>query len=142
MYKRPMAGMLLFVIMLLPIHLDAKRPTRSERDRDDDYRVLSTGHQRIISDCFSSGKAGLPPGLAKKDRLPPGLEKQLRRNGKLPPGLQKKIQPLDSRCQIGLPRLPDGWERVIYSDRVIVLDPAKRIIDWARITLARAAGVR
>src|SRR5574341_1561384 len=40
------------------------------------------------------GKKGLPPGLAKRERLPPGLQKQLRRNGTLPPGLQKKLEPL------------------------------------------------
>jgi hypothetical protein len=137
MQKRTFAGMLVIALFLLPAHMEAKGKKNDKRD--DDYRVLSTVQQRHISDCFSSGKAGLPPGLAKKDRLPPGLEKQLRRNGKLPPGLQKKIQPLDSRCQIGLPRLPDGWERVIYNDRVIVLDPAKRIIDWARIVLQRGA---
>ena len=141
MYKSTLALALIFIIMLLPLHLEAKKPSRAnDRGRDDDYRVLSAGQQRIISDCYRSGRSGLPPGLAKKDRLPPGLEKQLRRNGTLPPGLQKKVQPLDSRCQVGLPRLPDGWERVIYSDRVIVLDPAKRIIDWARIALGRAAG--
>ena len=35
--------------------------------------------------------AGLPPGLAKKDRLPPGIEKHLLERGSLTPGLQKKI---------------------------------------------------
>ncbi len=36
---------------------------------------------------------GLPPGLAKRDQLPPGLEKHLLKHGSLPPGLQKKIDP-------------------------------------------------
>ena len=40
----------------------------------------------------SSGKknnknSGLPPGLAKKDKLPPGLRKQLDETGALPSGL-------------------------------------------------------
>ncbi len=39
------------------------------------------------------GGRGLPPGLAKRDRLPPGLEKHLLKHGSLPPGLQKKIDP-------------------------------------------------
>src|SRR5215475_5454143 len=41
---------------------------------------------------YNEHESNLPPGLAKKDRLPPGLERQLMRNGTLPPGLQKRIQ--------------------------------------------------
>ena len=36
---------------------------------------------------------GLPPGLAKRGQLPPGLQKHLWKHGSLPPGLQKKIGP-------------------------------------------------
>ena len=38
---------------------------------------------------------GLPPGLAKKGKLPPGLYKQLVRRGQLPPGLQHRGLPYD-----------------------------------------------
>ncbi len=34
---------------------------------------------------------GLPPGLAKREQLPPGLQKHVRERGSLPPGLQKKV---------------------------------------------------
>jgi hypothetical protein len=67
--------------------------------------------------------------LAKRDRLPPGLEKQLQRNGTLPPGLQKRVQPLPEQCDARLPRLPHDWERVILSGRIILLDQAQRILD-------------
>ncbi len=36
---------------------------------------------------------GLPPGLAKRNNLPPGLQKHLWKHGSLPPGLQKRIGP-------------------------------------------------
>ncbi|MCC6368974.1 MAG: hypothetical protein IT165_36085 [Bryobacterales bacterium] len=52
---------------------------------------FTAGDRRVLHDYFAPGRQGLPPGLAKRERLPPGLEKQLRRNGQLPPGLQKKI---------------------------------------------------
>jgi hypothetical protein len=68
--------------------------------------------------------------LAKKDRLPPGLERQLRRNGTLPPGLQKRVQPLPGVCTARLPRLPRDWSRVILSGRIILLDPTNRIVDF------------
>lgn len=106
------------------------------RGRDDeDYRVFSARDRDEIHRCFSGGNSGLPPGLAKRDRLPPGLERQLRKNGKLPPGLQKKVTALPASCQVNLPRLPGGWGRVILGDRVMVLDPARVITDIFRLTL-------
>ena len=87
-------------------------------DADDDCdtqgRVgFSQRERRIISDCFVESRSDLPPGLAKRDRLPPGLERQLQRNGTLPPGLQKRVQPLPGVCTARLPRLPQEWVRVV-----------------------------
>src|SRR5687767_10946725 len=45
------------------------------------------GHVRVIRDYVRGGS--LPPGLAKRESLPPGLRAQLRERGELPPGLQK-----------------------------------------------------
>lgn len=103
-------------------------------DEDEDYDDRSpTGfsdrERQVISDCFADDRAGLPPGLAKKDRLPPGLERQLQRNGTLPPGLQKRVQPLPGQCTARLPRLPNDWARVVLSGRIILLDPRQRIVD-------------
>jgi len=50
------------------------------------YRYVS--HREVIRAWYSENERHLPPGLAKKDRLPPGLEKQLVRNGTLPPDLK------------------------------------------------------
>jgi hypothetical protein len=101
---------------------------------DEDYddrrpAEFSARDRRIISDCFVDNRSGLPPGLAKRDRLPPGLERQLQRNGTLPPGLQKRVQPLPGVCAARLPRLPRDWARVVLSGRIILLDPAQRIVD-------------
>lgn len=92
--------------------------------------VFGTAEIRIIKDWFASptNLKGLPPGLAKKEALPPGLEKQLRRNGTLPPGLEKKIQPLPHDLEVRLPRIPDGQRRVILSGTVILLDSKRNMI--------------
>ena len=90
---------------------------------------FSDSERHIIGSCVVDDRAGLPPGLAKKDRLPPGLERQLQRNGTLPPGLQKRVQPLPSSCDSQLPRLPREWSRVVLSGRIILLDPRMRIVD-------------
>ncbi len=90
---------------------------------------FSDRDRQIIGDCFVNDRAGLPPGLAKKDRLPPGLERQLQRNGTLPPGLQKRARRLPGSCAARLPRLPNDWVRVVVSGRVILLNSRERIVD-------------
>lgn len=89
---------------------------------------FSPRERRIISDCLVDNRSDLPPGLAKRDRLPPGLERQLQRNGTLPPGLQKRVQPLPGVCTARLPRLRPDWVRVVLGGRII-LDPTQRIAD-------------
>ena len=64
------------------------------------------------------GGKGMPPGLARKGSLPPGLSK-LQKNGSLPPGLAKKNLPSDLERR--LPPAPEGYERQIVEDAAIVL---------------------
>ena len=94
----------------------ASAPEFSRRDR------------REIRSCFTYA-SNLPPGLAKRDKLPPGLEKHVERNGTLPPGLQKRAQPLPEVCNSRLAPLPADWSRVVLSGRVLLLDPGSRIAD-------------
>lgn len=72
------------------------------------------------------GGGGLPPGLAKREKLPPGLERQLVKNGTLPPGISKRALPpgLDSR----LGSIPTGTERVIVGGDVALIDIATGVI--------------
>ncbi len=64
-------------------------------------------------------KGGMPPGLARKDSLPGGLQKQLQKNGTLPPGLAKRALP--DGLQSRLPPPPQGYERTIVEDASVVL---------------------
>jgi hypothetical protein len=90
---------------------------------------FSMADRETIRSCMTGQYGSLPPGLAKRDRLPPGLERQVQRNGQLPPGLQKRVQPLPGVCNARLPRLPVDWTRVILGRRVLLLDRAQRIAD-------------
>ena len=95
-------------------------------------RVFGERLERIIRDWFSNKKnlRDLPPGLAKREQLPPGLQRQLRKNGTLSPGLQKRIQPLPRALGRLLPRLPTGVRRgIIGSDVVLVEKSTNRILD-------------
>jgi len=73
----------------------------------------------------AKGKSGqLPPGLAKRGELPPGLQ----RGGALPPGLAKRSLPQSLEAQ--LPALPDGIERVIVDDNVVLMEKAtNKVLD-------------
>jgi len=70
----------------------------------------------------------MPPGLAKRGSLPPGLQKQLERNGTLPPGLAKRDLPDDLKSK--LPPVPEGLERVIADESVVLIEKATgKILD-------------
>ena len=78
-------------------------------------------------------KKGLPPGLAKRDKLPPGLQKQIQRNGTLPPGLEKQIEPLPAEVETRLRPLPPEYVRVTVGTDVIILDKTtQKILDIIR----------
>jgi hypothetical protein len=85
---------------------------------------------KIIRDWFSKSAnlQGLPPGLAKRESLPPGLEKQLQKNGTLPPGLQQKIQPLPPVLEVQLTKLPEGQKRVAIAGSIILMNSKTSVI--------------
>lgn len=106
--------------------------------------IFTPEERKIIKEYYSKeiieqarghgkGKKGLPPGLAKREKLPPGLEKQLQRNGTLPPGLEKKMEPLPRELEGRLKRLPPDHVRVTIGTDVIILDKTtQKILDIIR----------
>jgi hypothetical protein len=102
-------------------------------DEDDDYdrdgdrdehrarRVRFTEHDRVyLSRCLVSNYR-LPPGLAKKGKIPPGHAKKMQQAG---------YTVVPGACTAELSPIPMGWERVIIDTRVVLLDSAHREIDW------------
>lgn len=87
-------------------------------------RVFTKEERTVIKDWFANptNLSGLPPGLAKREKLPPGLERQLKERGKLPPGLQKKIQPLPPTLEKQLRILPTGYRRAVIAGNVIMMN--------------------
>ena len=77
------------------------------------------GHTRVIRDY---AHAGLPPGLAKRQSLPPGLRQQLHENGELPPGLEKRWVAVPQPWIGRLPPVPDYYRRYFAGDDLIVVD--------------------
>ena len=100
---------------------DKDKPAAQRRDRDDrgDRVVDRDGHVRVIRDYV---RAGLPPGLAKREQLPPGLRKQIRENGTLPPGLQKRFVPVPAEWSSRLPPINSYERRYFAGDDLIIID--------------------
>jgi hypothetical protein len=78
------------------------------------------GHLRVVRE-FYAGQS-LPPGLAKRDSLPPGLSKQLHERGRLPPGLQKRLRPVPPDLARRLPPIPPYHHRYFAGPDLIVVD--------------------
>ncbi len=96
-----------------------------------------TVHERtVIEGWYHNGHGGLPPGLAKKDQLPSGLAKHLRKHGTLPPGLMKKVQPLPVGLERQLVVLPTGYRRVTVGGSIVLMNEKTALIyDIVRIAI-------
>jgi len=95
-------------------------------------RAFGKEHEKKIREFFGNGAnlEGLPPGLAKREELPPGLQRHLERNGTLPPGLQKRLQPLPQSLEAQLPKTPEGVVRGIVNGNVVVIEErTSKILD-------------
>ena len=89
-------------------------------DRRDVIVIDRDGHRRVVADYFS--REGLPPGLAKRQSLPPGLERQLRERGRLPPGLEKRLIPIPGPLAGRLPAQPPYYSRYFIGRDLVILD--------------------
>jgi len=100
-----------------------------KHDEDDQGESYYRDHDReVMRDWYERHGSDLPPGLAKKDRLPPGLEKQLVRRGTLPPGLQKRIQPCPPELERQLPPPPPDCAHVVVAGHIVLLNRRTNII--------------
>ncbi len=105
----------------------------------DESHVFGKRQESIIHIWFSNEKnlRNLPPGLAKRRRLPPGLERQLDINGSLPPGLEKQAHGLPRDLKRLLPKLPKGEVRVVIGVDVVLLDTkSNTVLDILRGVLS------
>lgn len=83
-------------------------------------------HERYREyDDRKKSKKSLPPGLAKREELPPGLQKQIRRNGQLPPGLQGHRLPVELEHRLS--PLPANYIRLQVGRDIVLMDQRTRV---------------
>jgi hypothetical protein len=90
--------------------------------------VFSDSDRAKIREHYKMIRGGktLPPGLAKKDKLPPGLQRHIAKYGELPPGLEgRRLAP---ELEKTLSRLPDGFVRLQVGGDVILLNKKTRVV--------------
>jgi len=100
-------------------------PCRDGDDHTRDDGKKGKGKAKAKGGKDSSG-GGLPPGLAKRDTLPPGLQRQLDEKGRLPPGLEKRALPTELADR--LPPRRDGTEIVIVDRDVLLVQAATGLV--------------
>lgn len=98
----------------------AKAKADTDRPAEQAVVIDREGHVRVIREYARSGS--LPPGLAKREALPPGLRKQLRERGELPPGLQKRLVAVPAPLIARLPPVPPYYHRYFAGDDLIVVN--------------------
>ena len=88
--------------------------------------VITDGEASFIRTYYRDQAA--PRNGKKKDHrgLPPGIEKNLQRGKSLPPGIAK--QALPAGLNDLLPPPPDGFERIVLSGKVLLVEIATQVI--------------
>jgi hypothetical protein len=96
-------------------------------DRDYDVRaVFSDNDRRMIRDYYRADYRGLPPGLAKQGKVPPGHAFKMARNQGIPPGVAWQSLPADLERRLS--RLPDGYVRIMIGAEVGILHTRTRVV--------------
>jgi hypothetical protein len=114
-----------------PAKAEQKRDKKGQKadakhDRAEAIAVDREGHVRVIREYGRGGS--LPPGLAKREALPPGLRAQLRERGELPPGLQKRLVLVPASLGRRLPPVPPYYRRYFAGDDLLVIDTRTNLI--------------
>jgi hypothetical protein len=90
---------------------------------DQEYGNFYGDHDRAeMHEWYREHYRHLPPGLAKRDQLPPGLERQLVVRGTLPPGLRREIEPVPPELVRELPPPPPDCEHVVIGGHIVLLN--------------------
>jgi hypothetical protein len=99
-------------------------------DDDDDRRGYGfAGHDRDeFRGWYGENYRHLPPGLAKRDRLPPGLERQLAIRAAFPPGLEGRIYAVPVDLDRRLPPPPPDCERVVVGGHIVLRNRNTKIV--------------
>jgi len=129
--KSPSLVVVLLAAAVMPVLVGCETGPRygevAVRDPHYSVRVVFADHdRRLINDYYAPRYKSLPPGLAKKDRLPPGHAWRARPNQPIHEDARWRYLPneLDQR----LSRLPPEYARVIIGTDVVIMNVRTRVV--------------
>ena len=90
--------------------------------------VFGDQDREKIRSYYGEKKKGkrMPPGLAKKDELPPGLQRHIQKHNELPPGLEGRRLPYD--LDRTLTRLPKDFVRLKVGSDIVLMNEITRVV--------------
>jgi hypothetical protein len=95
-----------------------------DRERGHDHDRYSDHDRNAARGWYHDHYSHLPPGLAKRDRLPPGLERQLVVRGFLPVGLRRQMRPCPHELEVMLPPAPPNYAHVVIGGNLVLVNRA------------------
>ena len=95
-----------------------------EHEREVVHHQAYVDHQHEIRDWYHAHYEHLPPGLAKRDRLPPGLERQVIVHGYLPVELRHRMQPCPHELEVMLPPPAPGYAHFFIGGHLVLVNRA------------------
>src|ERR1700739_1780363 len=104
------------------------RGKQHDEDRDRDRNYYSDHDRDEMRGWYHEHESHLPPGLAKRDQLPPGLERQLRVRGTAPPGLRKKMVVGPRELEQRLPPPPPGCAHFVVGGHVVLVNRSNYMV--------------
>lgn len=106
------------------------RDKHKDHGDDDDRRGYGfADHDRDeIRGWYAANYRHLPPGLAKKDRLPPGLENQLVVRGTFTPEMQREVHAVPVDLDRRLPPPPPDCDRVVVGAHIVLRNRNTNVI--------------
>lgn len=87
-----------------------------------DRQKIVSYYRRVIEKKYKR----MPPGLAKKQSLPPGLQKHIRKKGALPPGFHGHSLPFELERELS--PLPKGYVRLKVEGDIVLMDERTRVV--------------
>lgn len=119
----------LLVAALLALPACETQPRYGEvrvSDRHVDLRVIFSDNDRLLIRDYYAPRRGLPPGLARQGKVPPGHAWKMRVQAPLPP--EAVWRPLPGELDRRLSRLPDGYVRVVVGADIGIMNVRTRVV--------------
>lgn len=106
-------------------HDDAREHEHDrDHDRHFDHDRYSDHDRDAARGWYRTHYRHLPPGLERRDRLSPGLERQLVVRGFLTPDLRRQMRPCSHELEVALPPPPPNYAHVVIGGHLVLMNRA------------------